>query len=163
LIVGGCHNCQFDCTLIRFLTKGMTAYYYGEMTPKSWGWLYTSLSGGGSIATIGNTGLGYGTVGDGPDDEIPGNTPDGIADCIQFLGGWLEPHFFEVYNNSVTTIGDVHTQTLIDYLQNFSIDWGMSWEENAHSATLVDCKTVQQWVLFGDPTLKIGGYPPILS
>ena len=162
LIVGGCHNCQFDCTPLRFLTKGKMAYYYGEMTPKSWGWLYASLRSGGSIATIGNTGLGYGTVGDGPFDEIPDNEPDGIPDCIQFLGGWIEPHFFEIYNNSVTTLGDVHAQCLIDYLQNFSIDWEMDWENNAHSATLVDCKTVQQWVLFGDPTLRIGGYPPIL-
>lgn len=162
VVVGGCHNCQFDSTLLRFLTKGRMAYYYGEMTPKCWGWLYASHRNGGSIATIGNTGLGYGTVGDGPFDEIPDNDPDGIPDCIQFLGGWLEPHFFEVYNNSVTTLGDVHTQALIDYLQNFSIDWEMDWEDNLYSATLVDCKTVQQWVLFGDPTLRIGGYPPIL-
>jgi len=30
--------------------------------------------------------------------------------------------------------------------------------DHDQSATLVDCKTVQQWMLFGDPSLKIGGY-----
>jgi hypothetical protein len=24
----------------------------------------------------------------------------------------------------------------------------------------VDCKIVQEWVLLGDPSLMIGGYPP---
>ena len=38
VIVGGCHNCQFDCTIFRFLTKGLQrAYRYGEMSTRCWG------------------------------------------------------------------------------------------------------------------------------
>lgn len=159
LIVGGCHNCQFDVSILKIFNR--RARMWGETTPKCWGWLFVSSPKGGSIACIGNTGLGYGTIGDGPDppDEIPGSEPDGIPDCIQYLGGWMEPHFFEVYNHdSKDILGEIHGQTLRDYLCQFPIDWDMNWEDHEQSATLADCKTVQQWALFGDPSLKIGGY-----
>ena len=160
LIVGGCHNCQFDVSLLSILKKGKWAYYLGEFTPKCWGWLFASKPDGGSIATIGNTGLGYGTIGDGPDppDEIPDSKPDGIPDCIQYLDGWLEPHFFNVYNQSIDILGEIYSKSLTDYLNNFPINWIMDWKDHENYSTLVDCKTVQEWVLFGDPSLKLGGY-----
>jgi len=49
--------------------------------------------------------------------------------------------------------------TVTDYLNRFPINWAMNWEDNPNTADLVDCKTAQEWVLFGDPSLKIGGYP----
>jgi hypothetical protein len=159
LLVGGCHNCQFDTSLLKIFNQ--RALMWGEATPKCWGWLYTSVSKGGSIATIGCTGLGYGTLGDAPDppDEIPDGVADGIPDCIQYLGGWIETHFFKVYNHDEKNIlGETHGQTIHDYLEQFPIYWGMNWEDNEQYSTLVDVKTVQGWVLFGDPSLKIGGY-----
>jgi len=33
-----------------------------------------------------------------------------------------------------------------------------NWEDNDSSATLLDCKTVEEFVLLGDPSLQIGGY-----
>ncbi len=159
LVVGGCHNCQFDVSILKILSY--RALIWGEATTKCWGWQYASSNNGGSIATIGNTGLGYGTIGDGPSppDEIPGSVPDGIPDCIQYLGGWLEPHFFEVYKNqSKDILGEAHIQSLIDYQNLFPINWSMNWDDHEQYPTLVDCKTTQQWVLFGDPSLKIGGY-----
>ena len=55
---------------------------WGEVTSKCWGWSFASSPKGGSIASIGNTGLGYGTIGDGPDppDEIPDSVPDGCPE-----------------------------------------------------------------------------------
>jgi hypothetical protein len=159
LVVGGCHNCQFDVSTLKGFN--LRARMYGEHASVCWGWLYTKIPRGGSIATIGNTGLGYGTIGDAPDppDEIPGSEPDGIPDCIQYLNGWLEPYFFKVYNNySKDILGETHGTTLSAYLSQFPIDWNMNWKDHEKSATLVDCKSVQQWVLFGDPSLKIGGY-----
>lgn len=159
LIVGGCHNCQFDVSILKMFNT--RALMWGEATPKCWGWQFASLPGGGSIASIGNTGLGYGTIGDGPSppDEIPDGVPDGIPDCIQYLGGWIESHFFDVYkNHGKDILGETHGQTLADYLNQFPINWEMNWVDHDQSATLVDCKTVQQWILFGDPSLKIGGY-----
>ncbi len=160
LIVGGCHNSQFDVSLFKIFNR--RAVMWGEATPKCWSWLMATVPGGGSIATIGCTGLGYGTIGDGPSppDEIPGSVPDGIPDCIQYLGGWIESHFFEVYHyDSIRILGETYGQTLTDYLNQFPIDWNMNWMEHTQSATLVDCKTVQEWVLLGDPSLHIGGYP----
>jgi hypothetical protein len=159
LVVGGCHNCQFDISV--FKRFNIIKRIFGEANAICWGWLYASLGDGGSIVTIGNTGLGYGTIGDAPDppDEVPGTKPDGIPDCIQYLGGWIDAHIFKVYNHDgKDIIGEAHGKTLSDYLSNFSIDWEMDWKDHNQSSTLVDCKTVQQWVLFGDPSLKIGGY-----
>jgi hypothetical protein len=161
LIVGGCHNSQFDTSLLRLLTQGRWAFWLGEFVPKCWSWLFASLPEGGSIASIGCSGLGYGTIGDGPDppDEIPDGVPDGIPDCIQYLGGWIEGHFYEVYNHyGKDILGETHGRTITDYLTNFTIYWDMSWEDHENYSTLVDCKTPQEWVLMGDPSLKIGGY-----
>jgi hypothetical protein len=160
LIVGGCHNSQFDVSILKIFSR--RALMWGEATQKCWSWLMATVPDGGSIATIGCTGLGYGTIGDGPTppDEIPGGTPDGIPDCIQYLGGWIESHFFDVYNNDhITVLGQTHGTTLTDYLNQFPIDWNMDWDEHEQSSTLADCKTVQEWALIGDPSLQIGGYP----
>ena len=158
LVVGGCHNCQFNTSILRLLTEGIWAYLIGEVTPECWGWLFTRNPQGGSIGTIGNTGLGYGTVGDGPVDEVPDSEPDGIPDCIQYLGGWLEPHFFEVYSSGKDMLGETWGTALADYLNEFPIDWTSEWTGvRPYTINLVNCKTVQEWVLFGDPSLKIGG------
>lgn len=159
LIVGGCHNCQFDVSILKIISR--RALMWGEATTEEWGWIMATNPNGGSIATIGNSGLGYGTIGDGPSppDEVPDSTPDGIPDCIQYLGGWLEPQFFKVYHDEgKTVLGQTHGTALTNYLNQFPIDWSMHWADHEQAATLVDCKTVQQWILFGDPSLQIGGY-----
>lgn len=46
-------------------------------------------------------------------------------------------------------------KAIIDYLNKFPIDWNGS----IASDTQQDCQIVEKWILFGDPTLKIGGYP----
>ena len=159
LVVGGCHNCQFNVSIFKFLQEGIWAYYLGDMAPECWGWQFVSNANGGSIATIGNTGLGYGTIGDGPVDEIPDSVPDGIPDCIQYLDGWLEPHFFEVYNHyGKHVLGEIFETAITDYINKFPINWNMRWQDNPHTADLVNLKTVEEWVLFGDPSLQIGGY-----
>ncbi|HDS59542.1 MAG TPA: peptidase C25 [Thermoplasmatales archaeon] len=165
LVVGGCHNSQFNVSMLNLLKiwegpKWFEYLWKGETSRVCWGWLFARHHNGGSIATIGNTGLGYGTVGDGPVDEVPDSVPDGIPDVIQYLGGWLEPHFFQVYANGTTVLGEVHATALADYLNRFPIDWSQEWQgERPYTIEQVDCKTVQEWVLFGDPSLRIGGYP----
>jgi hypothetical protein len=46
-------------------------------------------------------------------------------------------------------------ETVSDYLDHFPINWN----QGATNDSADDAKSVQQWVLFGDPSLKIGGYP----
>jgi hypothetical protein len=139
-IVGGCHNGQFDVTLLNLLTD--FRYSRGHLTwsPRCWGWYFTVNRGGGAIATIANTGLG--THGS---EDMDNNT---IPDYLEVLDGWLELRFLELFGKENKTIlGENHGDTLTGYLNKFLGD-------NA----VMDVKMVQQWELFGDPSLKIGGY-----
>lgn len=158
MVVSGCHNCQFDTGMLRIFTDGffgLTEYLY---LPKCWGWQFASYRNGGSIATIGHTGTSYYGATDG--QFFDNHLADGIPDCIQYFDGWLEPHFFELYNHDgLDILGQTHGQAITDYLHQFPIDWTVPLGEREKAATTYDCKTVQEWVLLGDPSLKIGGYP----
>ena len=145
-IVGGCHNSQFNVTATSFLNYWL--YHKGWTyipTPECWSWWLTRDLGGGSIATIGNTGLGYGAVGNHGD--LNG---DGIdePDCVETLSGYIESLFFREYGqNNVHILGETWGGAVTSYLNTFP---GMDDQ--------LDCKTVEEWVLLGDPSLMIGGY-----
>ncbi|UCF13488.1 MAG: peptidase C25 [Thermoplasmatales archaeon] len=136
LVVGGCHNSQFNVSLITSIIDMWRPLYmwtYGMPAPECWSWWLTRLPRRGAIASIGNTGLGYGTLGE---------------DCtINGLDGGLSRDFFRQYGEEGHQIlGETHSQTLTNYIGTFDM------EEDDH------VKTVQQWVLLGDPSLMIGGY-----
>ncbi|MEM2934753.1 MAG: C25 family cysteine peptidase, partial [Candidatus Thermoplasmatota archaeon] len=109
-------------------------------SPECMGWWFVKQQGGGAIATFGCTGLGYGTIGD--DDK------DGVPDCIQYLLTWLELRFFEVYKNGNDILGKTWGTAITDYINRFMTG----------RIDQADAKTVEEWILLGDPTLKIGGY-----
>ena len=44
-------------------------------------------------------------------------------------------------------LGNIHLKTIEDYVSNFPV-----------STNKIDCKTVLDWILIGDPSLRIGGY-----
>lgn len=139
-IVGGCHNGQFDVTVLNLLVDFKYARSHLTWVPQCWGEVLTRKFGGGAIATISNTGLG--THGDG---DIDNNT---VCDYLEILDGWLELRFFELYGKeNKDMLGANHGETLTGYLNMFLGD-----------ETKMDVKMVQQWALFGDPSLKIGGY-----
>jgi len=153
-IVGGCHNGQFDVSMMNII-KGIKEdglhyfsrqpgnagrFWWNEWSPNSWSWWLTSKIGGGAIATISNTGLG--THGDGDLDN------NGVADYLEVLDGWLELRFLQLYGEEQQDIlGENHGVALTEYLHRF---FGNNEK--------MDIKMVQQWELFGDPSLKIGGY-----
>ena len=158
VVVGGCHNGQFDVTLRNiikgFLQDGLRyfsmkpgnigEFWYGEWVPNCWAWWLTSKIGGGAIATIANTGLG--THGEDDSDN------NSIADYLEVLDGWLELRFLQLYGEeNYDILGENHGETLTGYLQRFLGD-----------EAKMDVKMVQQWELFGDPSLKIGGYEQII-
>ncbi len=143
IVIGGCHNGQFNSTMQQLVESVDSGDFTGigrlEWVPHdtcSW-WMLQE--GGGSIASIGNTGLGYGYIN---------------SYCTQGLGGWLNPQFFIVYsqhkNNDI--LGQVHAQALTNYINEEApaID-GVNKDG-------IDRKTIEEWVLLGDPSLKIGGY-----
>jgi len=144
-VVGGCHNSQFNVSVLNALKiwEGAEWYQYlykGETAFKCWSWRIMSTGGGGAIASIGSTGLGYGLVGDYNDDGIP--------DTLQGLGGWIDSEFFRIYGQEgKEVLGEVHSTAIANYVAQFPV-----------TKDPIDCKTVEEWVLLGDPSLMIGGY-----
>jgi len=133
-IVGGCHNSQFNVSVLNLLKlKNLkTIYYHSTWSPESWGWWMTRKFGGGSIATIANTGYGYGEPGE---------------DCLEVRGRYMELQFFRSYAEGKDMLGETHASGLSYYMNKFP-----------PMDDRIDCKIVQQWELLGDPSLKIGGY-----
>ncbi|HHF56332.1 MAG TPA: peptidase C25, partial [Thermoplasmatales archaeon] len=142
-VVGGCHNCQFNVSVFNLLRiyEGFDEWYQyiwkGEISPECWGWWLARLKDAGSIATLGYTGLDYFAIGDYDNDSIP--------DCVQYYSGFCNVNFFKNYANGVKILGVIHANTLIDYINTHDV-----MKDNIH------CKTVEEWVLLGDPTFVIG-------
>ncbi|MDG6229597.1 MAG: C25 family cysteine peptidase [Candidatus Thermoplasmatota archaeon] len=144
-VVGGCHNSQFNVSMIYGLFDIMHYFFprfpelymwcHGFPVPETFSWRLVRNPQGGAIASMGNTGLGYGM----PGKELTTGGGD----------SWITIEFFRQYSEMGHDIlGHAYQQTLTGYLNTFD----MTDLEAGHP------KTVQQWVLLGDPTLKIGGY-----
>jgi hypothetical protein len=63
--------------------------------------------------------------------------------------------FYEYGTNGTHILGEAWGNAITNYLNKYPIDWSTP----AAKDSAIDAKTVQQWTLFGDPSLKIGGYP----
>ena len=138
-VVSGCHNSQFDVSLLRLLSR--QSLYLGEATRECWSWRMTNIRGGGSIATIGCTSLGY--------------TKE---DKVSFAGGLneLEVAFFEAYGqDNHTILGDAWAAAVTTYLDTYT---PIDWTSSPLSDSFIDVKVVTPWALFGDPSLQLGGY-----
>ncbi len=142
VVVGGCHNSQFNVTALGWI---MGAPFVYSPVPECFSWLLDRNTHGGAIATFGNTGLGYGAVGENGDLDGDGiNDPD----CVEANGGYLESQFFKFIGvNHTQYLGAAWGAAITQYLKVYP---GMNDQ--------IDCKTVQEWALLGDPSLMIGGY-----
>jgi hypothetical protein len=157
-IVGGCHNNLFNVSLIPsvmhlysvILGRDTGLWTYGQFIPRCWGWYMVQLPKTGAIATIGNTGLGWGWEGEF---------------CTIGAGdGWISSEFFKQYGQhygqeGYQTLGQVYQQTQTSYVNNFK-DFTLPdcwWSPDAGWDS-IDAQAVQEWMLLGDPSLQIGGY-----
>jgi len=145
VVLGGCHSAQFNVTLSHIITGimeyGIKGYFFGspyrffyyEWVPNDLSSWFVIEPEGGAIASMGNSGLGYGYVNEG---------------AVQGLGGWIEPRFFDCFvNQSIDVLGTAHDQAIIDYI---NIIGNVNKDQ-------IDRKCIEEWVLIGDPTLKMGG------
>ena len=143
VIVGGCHNAQFNVTMsniVKDLMKyGFAGYFiskpfrffYMEWVPTDICSLLVLQRNGGAIASMGNSGLGYGLINEEATDSE---------------GGWMEPRFFDAYaNKDLTVLGEAFAQTIVDYMEIVGY---------VH-VDQYDRKTIETWTLIGDPSLKI--------
>lgn len=142
VVVGGCHNAQFNVTmwnlvvgLMKYGFKGMFLekpyrFFYKEWVPRDWCSELVFKKGGGGIGSIGCSGLGLGYV------DVIG------------LGDWLENRFFHAYaNQSIHILGGTHAAAISDYIHLYG-----------HvNSKYEDRKTVEEFTLIGDPSLRIGG------
>jgi len=101
-------------------------------TVECFSWALTRKVSGGSIATLGDTSLEYGMGG---------------KEFTEKYGGYLETHFFEVYGNGTDMLGEIWGKEITDYVNKYNA-----------AEDMLNCKVVENWVLLGDPSLKIGGY-----
>ena len=73
-------------------------------------------------------------------------------------GDFMDLQFFYEYGvNNTTILGEAWGKAINRYIDNFPVNW----ETPAAWDYAYDAKTVQQWTLLGDPSLRIGGYPPL--
>jgi len=134
-VIGACHNSQFNTSFFNYLKSPE-----GYPTPECWSWILTRKIGGGVIATIGYTGLEWVATFGWDNDTIP--------DCTQYFSGYIDSRLFHAYGvEGVDILGEAWGKAITEYLDRFP-GMNKSW----------DCKTVQQWLLLGDPSLLIGGY-----
>jgi hypothetical protein len=145
--VGGCHNSQFSVSLISTIMNRFVQNYMhtsGVPVPECWGWYMVKMPNTGAIATMGNTGYGWGSEGD--------------VCTIGTGDGWINTEFFRQYGEEDQHIlGMAYSQAISSYVSHhktFELDYwriDSGWDG-------IDEKTVQQWELLGDPSLMIGGY-----
>jgi hypothetical protein len=134
-VVEACHNSQFNVTF----------FSYGLGFPECWSWWLTRKIGGGAIATLGHTGLSYEIIGETGDLDGDG---ENLPDCLETVCGYQNRQFYKTIGEGVDILGEVWGGTINKYLTTFpAMD------------SQIDAKTISQWVLLGDPSLKIGGYP----
>jgi hypothetical protein len=165
-VVGGCHNAQFNVT-IRNIPKIISQYgflgsffvnpfrfFYMDWVPRDFcSWLVLQRNGG-AIASIGNTGLGYGSIGEYGDFDL-----DNIVepDCLETYGGWIETRFFDAYSNQqLSILGETRDQAIIDYI-NIIGNVGAYPEVGYINDDAIGRQTIEEWTLIGDPSLQIGG------
>ena len=158
-IVGGCHNSLINVSLIPSATQYYIMRFFGrdngmwtgiQLVPQCWSWYMVQLPNTGSIATIGNTGLGWGWEGEF---------------CTVGAGdGWISSEFFKQYGEHYgqegnQTLGQVYLQTQTSYVNSFK-DFTLPecWWFPDLGWDYIDAQAVQQWILLGDPSLMIGGY-----
>ncbi len=137
VIIGGCHNSQFNVSIIPGLLdlyNKRNTWCHGAGVPECFSWYLVKLPKTGAIASIGNTGLGYGVLGE---------------DCTrEGLDGGIGIEFYRQYfEEGHHILGETYKETQVSYVAQFDLE------------DLDHAKSLTQWVLLGDPSLMIGGYP----
>ncbi len=152
-IASGCRNSAFDTTPINIIKHPHKSFYWMDCIRNCWMWAITRKASGGAIASIGSTSLAH--LKWAPETE-------GKADAWSFIS----PRFYYEYNvKKVDILGEIWKKIIHSYLKKFPINWetpSISYYDTFDKPTpdAINARTVQQCILFGDPTLKIGGYKP---
>ncbi len=131
VVVGGCHNGLYNISLLKtFHDKTGSQYFtYGIPLPVCFSWGLVLKYPGGAIASTGCTGFGMG---------YQGNPVS--------LSAELETNFFAQIGSGATHLGQAHSGAIQKFLNDEEINQ-------------VEAFCITNWALFGDPSLRLGGYP----
>ena len=142
-VLGECIHGKFDVcfrNLIKVI-QNTSGYILADCIYECIAWRLVREKDAGMIAMLTNTNICYGAPGDA--------NSNGIPDDAEMYGGFLAVELFRLYGQEgIQTLGILHQQALTHYVDQFSVH-----TDKYHS------KSVQEFILFGDPSLRIGGYP----
>ena len=142
-ILGECIHGRFDVGILNIfkIIQDKPGYTLYDCIPECIAWRLVREKNGGSIATITNTNICFGAIGD--------NDNNGILDDAEIYGGFLAVELFRFYGEEeIDILGDVFNSAISSYIEKIP----EVYSNKIHS------KSVQEFVLIGDPSLKIGGY-----
>jgi hypothetical protein len=130
VIVGGCHNGMYNVSMIPTMRdrNGSQYFCYGYPLPVCFSWGLVLKYPGGAIGATGDTGYGMG---------YEGNPVT--------LSGELESNFFYAISTGATHLAEAHSRAIQKFLAEEPINQ-------------VEAFCITNWALFGDPSLKLGGY-----
>jgi hypothetical protein len=142
IVLGECIHGRFDVGLINIikLLQKDPEYNIYDCIYECIAWKLISEENAGAIATVTNTNICFGDIGD--------KDHNGILDDAEMYGGFLAVDLFRLYaQEHIDTLGMLHQKAVSNYVDSFPVH-----------ADKIHCKSVQEFILFGDPSLKIGGY-----
>jgi len=132
IIVGGCHNALFNVSILQILLnskKNHKYYWTSYPVPFCFSWGLCAIPQGGAIASTGCTGYGFSSPGP-----------------LNHSGGLETGFFYEIGQNGAKTLGGAYSGAIRTFITKTPI-----------KADEAFCLTI--WELFGDPSLRLGGYP----
>ena len=112
-------------------------------------WEFVNHENGGSIASLGFTTYGL-------------YLPSTLA--IESLGGYLAISIFENYALGINVVGDLWYESITKYLNDEealsigNFNDSCSFLEINNKEPWFNNVAIEEWILLGDPSLKIGGY-----
>ncbi len=142
VLLAECIHGKIDVSIFNFfkLIKSKPNYFISDCIFECIASRILNKQDGGAIAVLTNTNICYGNTGDANHNNI--------TDDAERFGGLLAVEFFRLYGEeNMRTLGQIHTETIENYITNFPV-----------LTNKFDCKTIQEWILLGDPSLRIGGY-----
>jgi len=145
--LGECFHGKFDVCILNFIKLLLKDPNYHAVETNSdvifecIAWQLVRQKGGGAIATVSNTNLCFGSGGD--------TNNNGINDDSEGYGGWLAVEFCKLYREEgLQTLGEIYGTSIKNYIDLFPV-----------RTNKIHYKSVEEYILIGDPSLKIGGYP----
>ena len=137
VVVGGCHNGLYNVSILATLKDRMTNhtvhdvnYFCGMPSPYCYSAGLVLKAHGGAIASTGCTGYGLGAGG---------------GDPVGSRSQALEANFFYEIGANVTHLSEAHGQAVSKYLSE-------------HVIVQAEAFCIAEWALFGDASLRFGGY-----